>query len=46
MSPRTNPGPPGAGRPEVTLSVTREPAAPLAALGVLVAAIGVAWSRW
>jgi hypothetical protein len=28
------------------LSVSREPAALLAALGVLVAAVGVAWSRW
>jgi len=30
----------------VRVSVTREPAALLAGLGVLVAAIGVAWSRW
>jgi hypothetical protein len=32
--------------PVVSLSVSREPAALLAALGVLIAAIGVAWSRW
>jgi hypothetical protein len=30
----------------VALSVTREPAALLAGLGALVAAVGVAWSRW
>lgn len=30
----------------VTLSVAREPAALLAGLGVLVVAVGVAWSRW
>jgi hypothetical protein len=30
----------------VTLTVTREPAALLAGLGLLVAAIGVAWVRW
>lgn len=30
----------------VTLSVSREPAAALAALGALIAAVGVAWSRW
>lgn len=30
----------------VALSVSREPAALLAGLGVLIAAIGVAWSRW
>jgi hypothetical protein len=30
----------------VTLAVSREPAAALAALGALIAAVGVAWSRW
>lgn len=30
----------------IALSVTREPAAVLAGLGVLVVALGVAWSRW
>jgi hypothetical protein len=30
----------------VTLRVSREPAALLAALGALMAAVGVAWSRW
>jgi len=30
----------------VTFAVSREPAALLAALGALVAAVGVAWSRW
>jgi hypothetical protein len=30
----------------IALAVSREPAALLAALGVLVAAVGVAWSRW
>jgi hypothetical protein len=30
----------------VRLSVHREPAVLLAGLGLLVAAIGVAWSRW
>jgi hypothetical protein len=30
----------------LTVSVVREPAALLAGLGVLIAAIGVAWSRW
>jgi hypothetical protein len=38
--------PAGAAAPALSLSVRREPAAPLAALGLLVAAIGVAWSRW
>jgi hypothetical protein len=30
----------------VELSVRREPAALLAGLGVVIAAIGVVWSRW
>ena len=32
--------------PAVALTVTREPAALLAAVGLLIAAMGVAWSRW
>lgn len=42
--PRRVAGP--ASRPAVALAVSREPAALLAGLGVLIAAIGVVWSRW
>jgi hypothetical protein len=45
--PRTIRGEPrAAGETILTLTVTREPAALLAALGLFIAAMGVAWVRW